>query len=513
MIKLNSLSALAISLLLTAQVAHADFRKALDAFIARDSRTMLKQVHDAVDKKNDDGIILFLGILQAYPKSWRSMLNEGEQAELFAVLEVAVLQTGLQAQYKLAVIPRKESNPPPIPTGTEEDKKPWYEARKQEKIKQYREEVTRLEPVADKGYAPAAIHLYGNYEHYLTKSKEDQDHAIEWLIKAAQLGSVQAAYLLGVKYLNIVDGLFGCTSSGHHSPPKCQLSKDEVQGWYWIREAAKHANAPSMRLSPLDDLSLNMGDLYMQGVAGSEPDYEQAYLWYLRMPYGFTIATSPIWEKLEDLKKIGQLKRLNPILDQAWGNATTWQEAVRSQQVIDAFKKSPNKLPSLIQQKTINNKPEPVFSMSTVRWFKPNLSYGGIVLDVYADGRVNLLFGDASFNESNDELLIRVKPSQIRKFIDEFNKLNFIENYIPGYCESGCLESLNSFIIAKERLIKLEHVSFERSPGLSNPYMKQVFRVVEKYYPLLKLTCDADVGEGKRACYQIYEEIISSARH
>jgi hypothetical protein len=47
-----------------AQLAHADFRKALTAYQNRDGKTMLKEVQDAVDKKNDDGLILFLSVLE-----------------------------------------------------------------------------------------------------------------------------------------------------------------------------------------------------------------------------------------------------------------------------------------------------------------------------------------------------------------------------------------------------------------------------------------------------------------
>ena len=46
---INSLANLiCMALLFTTQTAHADFRKALDAYMARDGATMLKEVKDAV---------------------------------------------------------------------------------------------------------------------------------------------------------------------------------------------------------------------------------------------------------------------------------------------------------------------------------------------------------------------------------------------------------------------------------------------------------------------------------
>jgi hypothetical protein len=500
-----------ISLLFITQTAHADFRKALDAYMARDGATMLKEVKDAVDKKNGDGIILFLGILKQYPKTWRPMLNEAQQTELFNCVEKAAAQSSLQAQYKLAVIPRKENNPPPIPAGTNKDRESWYEARKQEKLKEYQDEIAKLYPVANKGYAPAALHLYFNYAHHLTKSKADQDNAMKWLKKAAEFGNPIAAYLLGMKYLNIRDNQYGCRTNSHDN--LC-LPKDEAKGWYWVQQAAKYANEPSVML--LDDLALNLGDLYMQGVAGNKPDYEQAYLWYQRMPSGFTSDTSPVWPKLEKLRKLGQLERLNPALDKAWGNATTWQEAVKSEEVIKSWQKSPNKLPKLMQQSSSkNNKASPVFSMSTVRWYKPNASYAGIVLDVYDDGRVNLLIGDAEFNESNDELWMRIQPHQVKAFVDEVQNLK-LEN-MPWIWPScvGCVENRTDFVTLNysgvAKTVEIVSATFANKE-ISNPEVSGLLKAIEKYYPLSKLICDVDVGDGKSICYEMYKQMLNHAK-
>ena len=500
-----------IALLFITQTAHADFRKALDAYMARDGATMLKEVKDAVDRKNDDGIILFLGILKQYPKTWRPILNEAQQSELFKCLEVATAKSSLQAQYKLAVIPRKENNPPPITAGTNKDREPWYEARKQEKLKEYQDEITRLEPVANKGYAPAALHLYFNYAHHLTKSKADQDNAMEWLKKAAEFGNPIAAYLLGMKYLNIRDNQYGCRANSHDN--LC-LPKDEAKGWHWVQEAAKRATEPSIML--LDDLALNLGDLYMQGVAGNEPDYEQAYLWYQRMPSGFTSDTSPVWPKLEKLRKLGQLKRLNPALDKAWGSAITWQEAVKLKAVLNAWQIKSHKLPKLMQQGLNKiNQPSPVFSMSTVRWYQPNAINAGVVLDVYEDGRVNLLIGDSSFNESNDELWMRIQPRQVKAFVDEVQNLNLKSMpWIWPSC-AGCIENRTDFVTFNNRGVAktVEIVSVRFANNEISPHgVNELLTVVEKHYPIHRLICDADAGIGKSTCYQIYREILKPTK-
>ena len=296
-----------VSLLFITQTAHADFRKALDAYMARDGATMLKEVKDAVDKKNDDGLILFLGILKQYPKTWRPTLNEAQQTELFNCLEKAAAQSGLQAQYKLAVIPRKENNPPPIPAGTNKDREPWYEARKQEKLKEYQDEIARLEPVANKGYAPAALHLYGSYIELYNRVKNKHatsvdggktyvDNAIKWLLKAAELGNAQAMFMVGMRYLNVEDDAYGCYS---YEPLYC-FAKDEKKGWYWMQQAAMRADEHNITMW---DFAYHMGNLYLQGVAGNKPDYKQAYLWYQQTSNGIGYDMPSIWPKLEELKK------------------------------------------------------------------------------------------------------------------------------------------------------------------------------------------------------------------
>ena len=510
-LKSHVLIAVSMSLLLITQTAHADFRKALDALQNRDGVTMLKEVKDAVDQKNDDGIILFLSLLKQYPKTWRPMLNEAQQTELFNCLEKAAAQSGLQAQYKIAVIPRKENNPPPIPAGTNKDREPWYEARKQEKLKEYQDEIAKLDPVANKGYAPAALHLYFNYAHHLTKSKADQDNAMQWLKKAAEFGNPIAAYLLGMKYLNIRDNQYGCRTNSHDNlcPPK-----DEAKGWYWVQEAAKRATEPSIML--LDDLALNIGDLYMQGVAGNKPDYEQAYLWYQRMPSGFTSDTSPVWPKLEKLRKLGQLKRLNPALDKAWGSASTWQEAVKLKAVLNAWQIKSHKLPKLMQQGLNKiNQPSPVFSMSTIRWYQPNASYAHVVLDVYEDGHANLLIGDPEFDEKNNELWMKVDTHQVKAFIHEVQNLNLGNKpWIWPSCV-GCVENRTDFVsfnyggVAKT--VEIVSATFANKE-ISNPEVSGLLKTIEKYYPLSKLICDVDAGDGKSICYEMYKKILNHAK-
>lgn len=502
--------AASLSLMLITQTAHADFRKALDAYIARDGATMLAEVKDAVDKKKDDGLILFLGILKQYPKTWRPMLNEAQQAELFNCLEKSAFQSSLQAQYQLAIIPRNDYMALPI---------------NPEIIKENLYEIQRLEPLANKGYAPAALHLYGDYIDQYNRVKNKHataidggktyvDNAMKWLLKAAELGNAQAMFMVGMRYLNVEDDAYGCYS---YEPLYC-FAKDEKKGWYWMQKAAKHGNEHNITMW---DFAYHMGNLYLHGVAGNKPDYRQAYLWYQQTSNGIGYDMPSIWPKLEELKKLGQIKLLNPALDKAWGDAPSWQDAIKIEEVIKAKDKKSNKLPRLMQQKILKINPKlPVFSMSTIRWYLPNFNlgaYGAYRLEIYKDGRANLLITrDALNGMENNELWLKIEPALVEAFMGELGTLNFEGKYKQPPCESGCVETLDSIVTLNtkygRKITVLKNTAFKSDAKLSNGDLIKFYKVVEKYFPLLQLQCDADVGEGKGICLKIYQDIISTAK-
>ena len=165
-----------------------------------------------------------------------------------------------------------------------------------------------------------------------------------------------------------------------------------------------------------------------------------------------------------------------------------------------------------------NNQASPVFSMSTVRWYQPNAINAGVVLDVYEDGRVNLLFGDAyvSFNESNDELWMSVKPNQLKQLVNELQGLKFAQGHRPTPCDAGCIENLTNIVtlnlINNKSIITLQNTAFNNDAKLSNADLIKLYKIVEKYFPLSQLQCDADIGEGRNTCYQIYQEILKPTK-
>ncbi len=58
------LSSFTLLCLTVSTTAHAEFRKAVDALIDRNPKGLMKEVRDAVKKKQNDGILLFISALQ-----------------------------------------------------------------------------------------------------------------------------------------------------------------------------------------------------------------------------------------------------------------------------------------------------------------------------------------------------------------------------------------------------------------------------------------------------------------
>ena len=212
------------------------------------------------------------------------------------------------------------------------------------------------------------------------------------------------------------------------------------------------------------------------------------------------------------------MKSLNSALDKAWGDAPSWQDAMKIEKAILAKEKKSNKLPRLMQQKILKNNPQlPVFSMSTIRWYQPHLSHGSYMLEVYKDGRANLLITRFALNDmENNELWLKIAPALVEAFIGELQTLNFESKYRQPPCESGCVETLDSIVTLNtkygNKITVLKNTAFKSDAKLSNTDLIELYKIVEKYFPLSQLQCDADIGESRSICYQIYQEILKPTK-
>lgn len=490
--KSSFISVFTFCLLLITQVAYADFKKALEALQNQDGKTMLAEVKNAVQSKSDEGLILYLSILKQYPNTWRPTLSEHEKTELFTALENITLQSTLQSQYRLAIISRVYGYP---------------RLNSPEAIQETQSLVLRLEPVANKGYAYAALHLYGIYANHI---KNNHYNAINWLTRSAELGNAEAAFLLGMKYLNIVDDYYGCF---RNDATRC-LPKDEVKGWYWMQQAAMRATEQSIFLR---DLAYEMGNLYRLGVGEERADIEEAYLWYLVSMNSF--GSYGTYDKAEsninELRKNGQLKQLDPTLDKVWNDPS------KRRQVINSTKTA--KSPKLIKRNNSNKQDAiPVFSLRSFSWFGASQQ-----LDIYADGKVNLLISTQGEDlENNTENWQITEPKSVSEFMGKLKQLVFYKTFQNDpdlfFCENGCPDATHYIITVNDtqgrRFTLLNNRGFSNHDGFvdsSHSYnfrLIQILALIDEYLPFYQLQCDSDVGLGKQRCIQINKNIIKASK-
>lgn len=226
--KLHLLFAISLSLLFATQAAHADFRKALDAYQKRDGATMLKEVKDAVDNKNDDGLMLLLMATNMdaatsdydettkQPKSTlRAILPPPKWDEMRELLVQATNNSSVEAQYYLIRVNR-QFKPELIIKQMQAEQIKRGEQPKNEYTNQ---ELNIGYEALDQAFNAKGMALYNS-----------------GIIKLAESGNSYDQTNLGLAYLGKWQ-LCEPPVSPIHSQI-CQ-SKDETKGHYWLKQAVK----------------------------------------------------------------------------------------------------------------------------------------------------------------------------------------------------------------------------------------------------------------------------------
>jgi hypothetical protein len=450
--------------------AHAAIDEAIEAFKNQDGAAMLAEVKEAAKQKNDDGVILFLILLKEYPQSWRPVLAPTQQDELFALLEKLAEESSLQAQYRLAIVPREHVEPPYNSP----------EARKQEQTL-----IRRLEAVANKGYSYAAFDLYVIASN--TRPPHYNPHTtMKWLIKSAELGHTVGAFILGMKYLNIEDFYYGCPP---RQPERC-LQKDEAKGWYWMQQAA-------MRVDKYDfiwaDLAYQMGNLYRTGVDGQQQDFLQAYLWYQTATQGLGayLKLPKIRSALEEMRSSGQLDQVAK---------TRKQTSLNFNSISDK--------PRLLGIYSGNyEEPRPVFSFASISWFKSSQ-----LLELYPDGRVTLLVTPEWWQDlkSNTETWKKVSPGEIKEFMQTLEGLAFQDGGYLMICDhNDCMETTHNLITVQEDEERHSALLINQRYEVYLPNLAQVIAHIEKYFSMREFLCAASNSKDEKHCLPI-EEISKS---
>ena len=446
-----------IILLFITQTAHADFRKALDAYMARDGATMLKEVKDAVDKKNCEGLMLFLmatnmdaatsdydETTKQSKSTLRAILPQPKWDEMRELLVQATNNSTVDARYYL------------------------------HSSTQFR--VDNLTNLAN--------------EYFKKGSRlATLNSTIATISDKAEVGSSLSQLSLALKYLNYGKNIdygahYGC---GYLSKlPICQL-KDEAKSSYWLKRAVKTYDASGF--GDFDLFPSQMCEFLRNTANGDQAKLKQAYLWAL-MGMNERADTSKSRSCLVDMHDSGMLKLVAPQVDVAWGG--DWK--VFNSLV---YKSKLNELPDLImlnrKEMTKNTLPVLIYH------------FGQVVLDIYKDGSVLIGLTDSL----QKELFVKVSPNVLKAFLAELKKTEFYQwttvDSFSGTCpDFNPCTTIDMHITSRDganvrRLFfsEQDRKSVTLSIKLPNTKRMAILKtLVDKYFPTQHLRCE--LGNSKK---------------
>lgn len=482
--------------------AHANFRKALDAYIARDGETMLKEVKDAVDKKNCEGLILFLNAIQIDEQTskktsfndnyqekidrskmlttFETILNEVQQKEIKSLLYDAAQNSTVDVQFRIQFIrlfsvKTKKALPEDF-------------AKKEESL---------ANEVSLAAVLQARKSSYSSSQAYkLGYSKEKK---VYWMTKAAELGDSDYALILALRYLNYADPLgisptqAECQSVYNHN--LC-FKKDEAKGFYWLQKAIENSNKNNLNMR---QTAYHVGNVLRAKFDTKTPNLHQAYLWYLlglNSPnFGESTTSGGLNDNhfisaLKDMHDSGELKVAASKLDAVWDDKEKRDEKLNLKYLAQ--------LPHwLLEVKDKEKQNKPIFSYTT----KTQNFYK---IDVYSDGKVWLQLNSLVPNRNRD-MYMQVPPKRVQEFTKKLKQLGFDDwllvhsNKVDAsyWCNFSHPCSSDESSITLRQNVHEKTVYLGNDNNVPESYkdvqlekkIAQVFTLVEQYFPTQKIRC------------------------
>jgi TPR repeat protein len=462
--KSNLLFLLGMSLLLIAQSAHADFRKALDAYIARDGETMLKEVKDATDKKNDDGLMLLLmatnmdagtsdydDVTKQSKSTLRAILPKPHWDEIRELLVRAANDSTVDAQYSLI----KSAFGKDIVVR-------WLQ---EAQIKRGEKPKTNysLQEI-NEGYEVLKKELRAKG---LTTSEAD-------MMTRAEAGDAAAQLTLGLMYSHYT-GYYDYACDSYPNHPACKVL-NEAKGLEWLKKSALSYERQGLPIHETSGYFAVMCDFYQRKPNASPSDLKQAYLW---CEGAFSLGSPDVLGVLNKMRQSGNLKlsdsQVAAILTLK-NKITEWPELM-----VEA-------------RKAVAHEDLPVFSYE----FKDEVAYR---LDLYSDGRVVL--NPRQFAKSN-ALIMKVDSKRINEFIKALNQMGFNEwpLFSGGImCDMGCGTTFSSAMLrinnAPRRVTfysdKMEPTYANKKPMMIRQAKLKV--LVDTYFPTKQLRIELGSSE------------------
>ena len=472
-----------IALLFISQTAHADFRKALDAYQARDCATMLKEVKDAVDKKNDDGLILFLSVLELD----KSLVSN---------------DVALSKEELTSAVNSKKSLQAPIEVLLDD-----------EGVKNF---FLELEKAAKKSSLESQYRFY--WLASLSKVKMNFDALAQIESDSKFPSPTNYEFSKAISYL---------VGQG--------VAKNEVKGMRLLKQAIARPDAQFY----WGRFSNKLSRLYY------EKYLEKKDLWHLRQAYAWAIIdltsngirTFGIQDIVDEMQKQDLLVKVAPEMDvllsampENLKNETGLSDRQRIRKRNEMILKNIKTfdLPDLIKKNHKSDlKKQPVISFRRV--VGENVMDGNVVaglssflnyyLEIYEDGRVNFNLGPKGMNgfyrTNNLETLVKISPEEVNDLLSKIKNMKFAEeplfnsNLLNSCLSTVCLSYLGNklgsvqvvyFITLRDkksyRTIKFKGRQNDELPQT----FTKVFQLLEQKIPTQQYRC----GTNKERAYYQY---------
>lgn len=461
-------------ILLVSTYAHADFRKALIAYQARDGQTMLVEMHDAVNKKNHNGLVLFLSVLETdawLAKSSESSLNPFENL---------LNKNELDSFVKL------------------------------------------LKTMVANGYPMLQLRLFGYFQasSAINRSELSELAGSNFYAKAYFAGdSTYEAMAEAQRYLLGHPGYNG----------KNVIAKDEAEGLRLFKKALARPDAYLYWGSYNKPLSQFYYKKYLQNKNKSY--LHQAYAWAVLDFTNGIFFSSYIGEEvpavIKEMQKNGLLRRIAPELDAALSLPHKADDKKARERRVQAIWKSIEyaELPELIRKNhKFDLNIQPVISLQRINYDSwrtmmgdeymtgAGTSISNFSLEIYEDGRVVYTQGQKGMPEfnkvQNSEVLLKISPDEVNWLLanvnvmvsqaslvtigtQEYGHCPKIFTFTCGWAEHQISFAHNYSVSVRDRK-RFRTVKFLGSNLTSN--FAKVFKLIEGRIPTQQYRCGTDKG-------------------
>lgn len=460
-----------IALLFITQTAHADFRKALDAYQARDGATMLKEVKDAVDKKNDDGLMLLLmatnmdaatsdydETTKQSKSTLRAILPQPKWDEMRELLVQATNNSTMDVQYYFNVENRQFSREFMIKLLQQKQEKRG-EKPKKEYVNQ---ELNQAYSDIRKGYIDKGVVLFADYS------------SASMITKQAESGDPYAQSLLGFFSLGFSDFTVPACEEIKDYTPLCK-ARNENKGYAWLKRAVKSYEQDGLLNEAYGKFATSMCSFLLRPTYPNLTDLRQAYLWCFM---GANLGNIGAEDMLGKMYKSGQLKAVAPKLNAVW-NTRKRADIL----LVKNIKEYPDMV--LEARKDLSSENTPL--LSYLFFGRPD-SYA---LDVYADGRVFIKEMQVTGHKT---LLTKVSPKTTKQFLAKLNQIGIKDwPLFSGWVDCGSCLTPSTYMLVTLRdgdsvrrlafPTGLERFDFDENARKNTYKIAKVKSIVDTYFP------------------------------